>query len=131
MINKNILTIVFGMIFLISFTSAFTPYPILNGTAMGSDLSYILVYTNTITGGWAILLMTIAFFMVVLLGSMFMQLRFQGRIKFEVHFAASSFATLGWCAILSTVNGLISPTYFLIFIGLSIMSVLWLLLSSD
>jgi hypothetical protein len=106
-------------------------YPLLNGSAMGSDLSYMFVYANSITGNMFVLFMVMAFFLITLIGGMFMQMRFQGRIKFEVHFAAASFVTLGFVVILSMVTGLISGLYILPFIGLSIVSVLWLLLSES
>lgn len=106
-------------------------YPEINGTLIGSDLSQIFVYANSVTHDLFGLVMVIAFYLVVLLGSIFMQLRFTARIRPEVSFLASSFATLGFATILEQVSGILSPVYFFMLIGITVLSILWVALSSD
>jgi lipopolysaccharide export LptBFGC system permease protein LptF len=106
-------------------------YPSMNGTEIGSNLANIFVYANSVTYGYFGLFFVIAFFLVVLLGSIFMQIRFSGRVRPEISMLASSFATLGLATILEQVSGILSPLYFFILIGLTILSGIWVALSSD
>lgn len=106
-------------------------YPLINGTIMGSDLSYMFVYANSITHGIFMPIVVIAFFSVVLIISLMMQLRFTGNIKPETSFAAACFATLGLETILAQKTGLISAPYIILTIGLTILSVLWLIWDSE
>jgi hypothetical protein len=106
-------------------------YPMINGTAMGSDLSYLLVYTNTITHGMAVPMMVLSFFLIVLIGSLIMQQRFTGNMRFETSLMAASFTTLGLATILEQTTGLLSAGYFIILIGITILSFILLALSSS
>ena len=106
-------------------------YEQINGTMMGSNLAYIFVYANQVTHQWFGFIMVLAFYLVVLLGSVFMQLRFTARIRAEVSFLASSFATLGFATILQQISGILSPVYFFMLIGITILSVLWVAISSN
>ena len=106
-------------------------YPEINGTLAGSNLGYLLVYANQVTLGFFGLFITFGFFLVVLLGSLFAQFRYSGRIRFETSLLASSFATFGWAVILEQYSGILSPIYFFIIVGILILSIIWVALSSD
>ena len=107
------------------------PYPLLNGTAMGSNLGYLLDYTNSITGGLAVPMMVLSFFLIVLIGSLLMQQRFTGNMRFETSLMAASFTTLGLATILEQTTGMLSAGYFVILIGITILSFILLALSSS
>ncbi len=85
----------------------------------------LLIYGNVVTHGLFALFLVIGFFLVVLLGSLFTQFKFSARIKFDTSLLAASFATLGWATILEMYSGLLSPVYFFIIIGISILSIIW------
>jgi hypothetical protein len=106
------------------------PFSYMNGTLVGSDLGQILVYANSITSGLTAPLMILSFFLLVLLSSMMWSYKISGRIKPEIHFAAASFATLGFVTLLSTINGLVLPVYFVLCIAAAIGSALWIFLSN-
>ena len=106
-------------------------YPQLNGTLMGNDLMYLFVYANSVTNGWFVFMTVIAFFFIIFLSSLFFQMRFSGRIRPEVSFLASSIATLGYAAILIQENGLIEPVYFFVLIGMTILGIIWVSLTSE
>jgi len=106
-------------------------YPYMNSTLVGNDLSQILVYANQITGGAVSFWMVITFFLVVFIGSAMWSFRTTGRIKIEVHFAAASFANLGWVILLSSIVGnFMQPYLIMASIGLAIAGGLWLFLSN-
>ena len=107
------------------------PYPLVNGTLVNNDLSQLFVYANSVTDGMFMLFMTIAFFFIILIGSIVATIRTSARPRFELAFAAASFATFGFTMILSTVDGLINPLYLFISAGLTIIGVVWIFLSSD
>lgn len=106
-------------------------YPTINGTAAGLDLSYFFVYANSVTNGLFILLFVISFFVIVLVASLFGQLRITGRVKPETSFLAASFATIGLEVLLMQKNGLLSPMYFIISLAIFIISLIWVFLSSN
>jgi len=97
---------------------------------MGDDLGQIFVYANSVTNGWAVLFILIAFYLIILIGGMFSQLQISGRIRPEVHFMTASFITLGLAVIMSTVNGLLAPIYLLALVGINILCLIWLMLTS-
>lgn len=100
-------------------------YPMINGTEAGSNVMYLFRYSNEITNGFAMPLIVASFFLLILISSMMMQLRFSSRVRPDVAFLASSFATLGFATIMEQQTGLLNPLYFFIVIGLTIISVLW------
>lgn len=106
-------------------------YPSLNGTLVGNNLAELLVYANSVTHELFGLLIVIAFYLVVLLGSLVAQQRFTTRIRPEASFLASSFTTLGLATILEMYSGILSPIYFFVLIGLTILSFIWVAISSD
>lgn len=107
------------------------PYPYMNGTLVGNNVMNIFVYANQVTSGYFMFFTVIAFFLVVLIASLVMQMRFTARIRPETSFAAACFATLGFAVILEQTTGVLNPIYFFVIVALTIMSVLWLVLSSD
>jgi len=104
-------------------------YPEINGTVVGSDLMQLFVYANTVTHEWFALFMVVGFFLVVLIGSLFMQFRFTTRIRPETSLLASSFATLGWATILEMNSGILNPVYFFVIVGVTILSFIWVAIS--
>ena len=101
----------------------------INGTEAGSDLSYFLVYANQVTHNLFGLFMVISFFIVIFIGSIFMQLRFRNTVKPETSLLASSFATLGFATVLQSTVGILNPLYFFGLIGIFIMALIWNILS--
>ena len=106
-------------------------YPAMNGTLIGSNIMNIFVYANQVTFGFFGVFMVLSFFLVVLLGSLFMQLRFTARMRPEVSFVASSFATLGFAVLAQQVSGILNGFYFLIIIAMTVISVIWLMMSNE
>jgi hypothetical protein len=106
-------------------------YENINGTLAGNNINYFFLYANSVTHGWFVLMMIISFFLIVLISSLVMQLRFTSRIRFEVSLLASSFATLGLATIIEQFSGLLEPFYFFILIGLTALSFIWVALSSE
>jgi hypothetical protein len=106
-------------------------YPELNGTQIGTDLGQLFVYANTVTHSWFGLIMTLSFFLVVFMGSIFAQMRFSGRVRVETSFLASSFVTLGFATILEQTSGILSPIYFYIIVIMNILGILLVKFSSD
>lgn len=105
-------------------------YEYINGTLAGENVMYLFVYANQVTNGFAIPLITIMFFLIVLISSMMMQIRFTSRMRPEVSLLAASFATFGLAVILEQTTGLLSPVYFFITIGVTILSFMWVALGS-
>jgi len=106
-------------------------YQTLNGTLMGNNVGYIFVYANSVTHNLAGIFIVVAFYLVTLLGSLFAQQRFTGRIKPEVSFLASGFVTLGFAIILAQTSGIISATYIYLLIAITILSFIWVTMASD
>lgn len=106
------------------------PYPAMNGTLIGSNIMNSFLYANSVTHNFFSLLVVVAFFVVVLLSSLFMQIRLTSRVRFEVSLLAASFTTLGFATIMAQINGLISPVYFFFLIGITILSFIWVAMSS-
>ena len=107
------------------------PYAYMNSTLAGQNLAYLLVYANQVTNNMFGMLFVIAFFLIVFIGSLFMQLRFRATIKPETSFAAACFATLGLATVLQMYSGILSPNIFFILIGLTIVSVIALALQGN
>ena len=106
-------------------------YPYLNGTLAGSNIMEIFVYANLVTNGFAVPLIVASFFLLILISGMIMQIRFTSRMRPEVSFLAASFATLGFATILEQQTGLLNPIYFFAIIGITILSLLWVTMSSN
>jgi len=106
-------------------------YPLINGTEIGTNVMGIWSYANTVTNGFAIPLIVFSFFLIVLISSALAQIRFTSRMRFETSLLAASFATFGLSVILEQTTGLLSPVYFFITIGITILSLLWVAMSSN
>jgi hypothetical protein len=106
-------------------------YPTINGTLAGENLGYFFLYANSVTRDLFGLLMVVGFFFVVLIGSLISQLRITGRMRPETSFLAASFVTLGLATILEQYTGILSPVYFFALIGMTILSLIWVAMSSD
>lgn len=104
-------------------------YNEINGTLAGENVMYLFLYANEVTLGWFGLVITIAFFLVVFLGSLFAQQRYTAQIKPEVSALASCFATLGWATVLEMTSGILEPSYFFVLVGMTILSFIWVALS--
>lgn len=104
-------------------------YPIVNGTQAGENLGYLFIYANQVTNNLFGIAIVVAFFLVVLIGSIFMQLRFRGIVKPETSLLASSFATLGFATIIQGISGILSPIYFFVLIAIFILALIWNILS--
>ena len=105
-------------------------YPAMNGTLIGSNIMNSFVYANSVTHGMFSLMVVVSFFLVVLLASAIFQIRFTSRLRFETSLLAASFSTLGFAVILAQVNGLINPVYFFVLVGITILSFVWVAMSS-
>jgi len=107
-------------------------FPDISSANITSDLSQTLVYANNVTGGFFVPgVILFPFFMIVFLGSAFMQMRFSGKIKFDVAFLAASFSSFGLSVILSIQNGLLSYFYVFVCLALSIIGLLWVMQSEN
>jgi hypothetical protein len=104
-------------------------YEYLNGTKTGSNILEIFIYANSVTHGFAVPAIVLSFFILVFVSSLMMQLRFAGRIRPEVSFLASSFATFGFAVILEQTTGLLNPVYFFLTIGATLLGMLWVFLT--
>ena len=100
-------------------------YPEINSTLAGENIAYFFIYANEVTYNLFSVFMVLGFFLVVFLGSIFMQLRFKGTIKPETSFLASAFATLGFAVILEQYSGILSPIYFFFIVGVLILAIIW------
>jgi hypothetical protein len=107
------------------------PYPDISTVNLSVDLSNILIYTNTLTDGMFAPLFVFAFFMIVFVGSAFMQQRFTGRIELKNSFAAAGFVTFGLAVIMSMKTGLLEPYILIITIIVAILGLAWLALSAE
>lgn len=105
-------------------------YPAFNGSAMGDDLTYIFQYADLVTYGFSSMVICFAFFMIVLLVSLFSQQRFTGQIRFETSLLAASFVTLGFEVIMMQ-KSLINGWFFAFTLAITILSFLWVALSSS
>lgn len=106
-------------------------YPLMNGTAMSSDLSYVFVYANSVTNGFFGIGFCLAFFFIVLIGSASMQQRFSGGVRPEATFTVASWATLGLATIMITKNGILMMWQYFIFVGFALASTIWLVLKTQ
>jgi len=106
------------------------PYPYVNGTLAGQNIMYFFIYANSITSGFAVPLIVVSFFLLVLLSSMLAQIRFSARLRPEVSILAASFSTLGLSVILEQGTGLLNPIYFIATIVATVLSLLWVALGN-
>lgn len=106
---------------------AFPDLSTVNATA---DLGELLVYTNTITGNWAMPMVLLAFFLIIFLGGLFYQAR-KGTTRPEILLSVAGFLTFGMSMIMSLKEGLLNPIYVFMSIGVSVLGVVWMFLSSD
>lgn len=105
-------------------------YEYINGTLAGDNLAYFFVYANQVTHQLFGLFSVIFFFLVVLIGSMFAQLRTTGRLRPETSFFAASFVTSVFCFILMQYDGILKVEYMFVSIVLTIVGAIWVSLSS-
>ena len=97
----------------------------LNNTA-NTDATLLLVYCNTVTGGffgWGVLF---GFWMIIFLGSLFAQQRYSGRTKADISFAIASFLSFGLSVIMTSETGLLNGLAVVIMIALSLIGVAWI-----
>jgi len=107
---------------------AYIPF---NGTEMGNDLTYLIKYADDVTGGWTSISITLAFFFVVLIGSLLWQKRSIGQmVKPESSFLIASFVTLGFELIMMQSN-LINGWWFAFTLFITLLSFLWVLLDNS
>jgi hypothetical protein len=106
-------------------------YEYVNGTLAGENLAYFFVYANSVTHELFGLFMVLSFFLVVLIGSAFAQLRTTGRLRPETSFLAASFVTLGFATILEQYSGILSANNFVILIAMTIIGIIWVVMSSN
>lgn len=100
-------------------------YPIINSTLTSEGLSYFFIYANIVTKGLFAPFLVVSFFLVVFISSIVMQLRFTAQLKIETSLLASSFATLGWVAILNIYSGILNVYYYLIVVAILILALIW------
>ncbi len=105
-------------------------FPDLSTVNATEDLSELLIYVNLLTGGWAMPLVLLSFFMIILLGGLFTQIG-KGTMRPEVLLAVSGFLTFGLAIIMSIKEGLLNPIYVFMSLGLALLGVAWMFLSSD
>lgn len=110
--------------------SSEAPYPDM-GTINNTDLSNILVYANNLTDGYLAPMILAAFFIIVAVGSFFMQQRFTGRGRFELSFAAAGFVTVGFAVLMSLKEGLLPTHDLIISIVVAVIGAIWLYFSQD
>lgn len=106
-------------------------YPDLSTVNATNDVTQILVYANTITNGWMSRAILGGFFLIVLLGSFFAQMRFSGRGRIEISFAMAGVVTFGLAVIMSLEDGLLDPTWLLFSLGVAVLGALWLFWPSE
>jgi hypothetical protein len=110
--------------------TAEAPYPDMS-TINNTDLSNILVYANDLSDGYLSPGTLMAFFMIIAIGSFFMQKRFTGRGRFELSFAAAGFSTTGMAVLMSLKEGLLDVQYLIISIIVSVIGAIWLYFQQD
>lgn len=106
-------------------------YPDISSVNATNDLTQLFVYANTITNGLFMPVTLLAFFIIVMIGTYFGQIRVSGRARLEVSFAAAAFVTFGMVVIASGVDGLVNMFYIIISLAVAILGALWLMFSSD
>jgi len=106
-------------------------YQYVNGTLAGQNVMYLFGYANSITSGLFVLFTVIAFFLIILIGSYVMQIRFGNNPRFEISLLASSFSTLGLCIIIEQITGLLPAPYFITFAILTVLSFLWMAMTNE
>lgn len=105
------------------------PYADISSVNATNDITQILVYANNITNNVFGISLVASFFLIILIGSYYAQVRFSGRGKLGHSFAAASFTTLGLSIIMSLENGLIQPYIVIICLALAIVGVFWVFFS--
>jgi hypothetical protein len=101
----------------------------MNGSLIAGDLSQMLVYVNTVTGGLFMPFMVIFFFAVTFITSMIMQQRFTGYIRPETSLVAASFVSTGLSVIL-LINGLIIWQIPIASVAIFVIALIWVVYSS-
>ena len=106
-----------------------TYYPDISQVNATNDLTQLLVYCNTVTGGQFGPWVAWSFFIIALLGSYFAQMRLTGRPKLDVTFASAGFVTVGFSLLMSIEAGLLSTAHVIIFLLISILGAMHVLFS--
>ena len=96
-----------------------------------NDLSQFFIYANNVSEGVFMPMLLFAFFVVTMLSSYFFQMKWKATARFDTCFGVAGILTLGMAAILSTINGLISPGYLLITALVAVVGVLWMWFSGS
>ena len=96
-----------------------------------TDPTALLIYVNDVTGGMAMPMVLLAFFLIAFMGTYFSEVRRMGRGRIDHSFAAAGFVTFGMAVIMSLRNGLLAPMYLYFSIGIALVGVLILYLSSE
>jgi hypothetical protein len=107
------------------------PYPTLASVNASTDVTNILVYANQLTCGVLSPMILFAFWCVVCFGSYFMQIKLTGFGRFQNSFAVASFLTFGLVCIMLLKTGLADTYTFLIILGVNVVAIMWLWLTSD
>jgi len=109
------------------------PFNYTNGTLAGQNVMYFFQYANSVTGNLFVFFTVLAFFLVILISSIVMQIRFSGAegMRFDKSFLIASFSTLGFAILLSQISGLLPVSYFIVLIVLTIFSFIWMALSNE
>lgn len=105
------------------------PFPGLDTVNATTDLSALLIYVNTLSGGIFGTAVLASFFLIVMLGSYFIQVRISGRGRMDTSFAAAGFTTFGLAAIMTSINGLVSSYAVLVTLAMAIIGIAWILFS--
>lgn len=103
-------------------------YETINGTLVGNNLMEIFIYNNSVTHNQFINFVLLAFFLVVLIGSIMAQLRFTARVKPDTSFLAASFATFALALILAQYPGLVSAVQFVVLFIMIVIGFIWVAL---
>lgn len=104
-------------------------YPDISTVNATQDLSQLLVYCNTVTNGLFGPLVAWAFFIIVLLGTFFAQMRLAGRPKLDICLLVAGFASVGFSVLMAMEFGLLSTFWVVVFIILAIVGAIFVYFS--
>lgn len=128
---KNIYIFIIGILLFANLVYAGAPYPMVNkSTNISSDITNLLCYDQVITNNWFGYFLIWGFFICILVGSIFAQLRLSGRIVPETSLLASSLISFAWAVILAQKQCLVNPINFFFLAGLTIIAFIWVALKS-
>ncbi len=105
------------------------PYKLITAVDPSQGLEVILQYLNEVTGGLFMPSIVFMIYIVLGAGSYFAQLRIKGTADAAACFAASSYAMVGFVAILSMIPGAINGVTVVEVAILTIVGTAWLIFS--